>query len=168
MVLYDVPMANPEHVAILSSDVRTWNEWRLEYPNVTPDLSGANLMRKKLSGAALDYADLSNADLDGADLVDGQPAYKLNITQKSGDVKHVWVDAKSFLDVKMDGFPRRMDGKLHNVYVYQRDFRKVEGVMIPFVQETAVDGYSDTHKLVIEKAAVNPHLDDGLFGKPHA
>jgi hypothetical protein len=101
--------------------------------------------------------------------VDGQPAYKLKVTQKNGDAKHVWVDAKSFLDVKIDGFPRHMDGKMHSVYVYQRDFHKLDGgVMIPFVQETAVDGYADKHKLVIEKAAVNPRLDDGLFAKPHA
>lgn len=111
----------------------------------------------------------AKVDLDGAELVDGQPAYRLKVTQKNGDVKHVWVDAKTFLDVKIDGFPRRMDGNMHNVYVYQRDFRKLEGgVMIPFVQETAVDGYSDKHKLVIEKAAVNPRLDDGLFAKPRA
>ena len=111
----------------------------------------------------------AKVDLDGAEVVDGQPAYRLKVTQKNGDVKHVWVDAKTFLDVKIDGFPRRMDGKVHNVYVYQRDFRKVEGgVMIPFVQETSVDGYSDKHKLMIEKATVNPRLDDTLFAKPHA
>lgn len=111
----------------------------------------------------------AKVDLDGSEVVDGQPAYRLKVTQKNGDVKRVWVDAKTFLDVKIDGFPRRMDGKVHNVYVYQRDFRKVEGgVMIPFVQETAVDGYSDKHKLMIEKATVNPRLDDALFAKPHA
>jgi hypothetical protein len=111
----------------------------------------------------------AKVDLDGTELVDRQPAYRLKVTQKNGEVKHVWVDAKTFLDVKIDGFPRRMDGKMHNVYVYQRDFRKVEGgVMIPFVQETAVDGYSDKHKLMIEKATVNPRLDEALFAKPHA
>ncbi|MDB6008795.1 MAG: putative signal peptide protein [Gammaproteobacteria bacterium] len=111
----------------------------------------------------------AKVDLDGSEVVDGQPAYRLKVIQKNGDVRHVWVDAKTFLDVKIDGFPRRMDGKVHNVYVYQRDFRKVEGgVMIPFVQETAVDGYSDKHKLMIEKATVNPRLDDALFAKPHA
>jgi hypothetical protein len=111
----------------------------------------------------------AKVDLEGSELVDGQPAYKLKVTQKNGDVKHVWVDAKTFLDVKIDGFPRRLDGKMRDVYVYQRDFRKVDGgVMIPFVQETMVDGYSDKHKLVIEKAAVNPHLDDTLFARPHA
>jgi hypothetical protein len=110
----------------------------------------------------------AKVDLDGTEVVDGQPAYRLKVLQKNGDVRHVWVDAKTFLDVKIDGFPRRMDGKMHNVYVYQRDFRKVEGgVMIPFVQETAVEGYSDKHRLMIEKATVNPRLDDALFAKPH-
>lgn len=118
-----------------------------------------------LIGAAANGA---KVDLDGADLVDGQPAYRLKVTRKNGDVKHVWVDAKSFLDVKMDGFPRRMDGKIKSVYVYQRDFRNVQGVMIPFEQETAVDGFPDTHKMTIEKAQVNPHLDEALFTKPHA
>jgi hypothetical protein len=40
--------------------------------------------------------------------------------------------------------------------------------MIPFVMETAVEGYAGTHKLQIEKAAINPKLDDALFSKPHA
>ena len=107
-------------------------------------------------------------DLDGAELVDGRPAYKLKVTQKNGDAKHVWIDAKSFLDVKMDGYPHRMDGKMRSVYVYQRDFRSVQGVMIPFELETVVDGAPDTHKMIIEKASVNPQLDDALFAKPKA
>lgn len=135
----------------------------------TQDEAKSEASRDDLDGPLIGSAAKgAKVDLDGADLVEGQPAYKLKVTQKNGEVKHVWVDAKTFLDVKMEGFPRRMDGKLHNVYVYQRDFRKIDGVMIPFVQETAVDGYSDTHKMVIEKAAVNPRLEDGLFAKPHA
>ena len=118
-----------------------------------------------LIGAAAKGARL---DIAGAELVEGQPAYKLKVTQKNGNTREVWIDAKTFLDVKMDGFPRRMDGKERKVYVYQRDFRSVQGVMIPFVMETAVDGYPDTHKMTVEKAAVNPPLDESLFTKPHA
>jgi len=118
-----------------------------------------------LIGAAAKGA---KVEMDGSDLVDGQPAYRLKVTHKDGVVKRVWIDAKTFLDVKLDGFPRRMDGKVHNVYVYQRDFRSVQGLMIPFQLETAVEGYADTHKMTIEKAAVNPPLDDSLFAKPHA
>lgn len=117
-----------------------------------------------LMGAAAKGA---KVEMDGAELIDGQPAYKLKITQKNGEWKHVWIDAKSFLDVKVDGFPRHMDGRMHDVYVFQRDFRKVDGVMIPFIMETTVSGYSDTHKMTIEKAAINPRLDDTLFAKPH-
>jgi hypothetical protein len=39
---------------------------------------------------------------------------------------------------------------------------------VPFVLETVVDGYPDAHKMVIEKVALNPKLDDALFTKPTA
>ena len=50
----------------------------------------------------------------------------------------------------------------------QRDFRLVQGVMIPFVVETAVEGYRETHKMLIEKVTLNQKLDDAVFGKPAA
>jgi hypothetical protein len=125
--------------------------------------------RADLDGPLIDYTTKgTKVALEGAETVEGQPAYRLKVTLKNGTVQHVWIDAKNFLDIKVDGVARRMDGKMHNVYVYQRDFRQVEGVLIPFVLETAVDGYADTHKMVIEKATVNPKLDDTLFAKPHA
>jgi hypothetical protein len=62
-----------------------------------------------------------------------------------------------------------MDGKMRPVYVYQRDFRPVPGgVILPFVLETAVDGYADTHKVRIEVGAVNPKFENALFTKPGA
>ncbi len=98
--------------------------------------------------------------------VEGRDAYKLELTHGNGEVQHVWIDAKSFLDVKIEGTPRRMDGKMRTVWVTQRDFRKVQGLMVPFVLETAVDGYADTHKMILEKVALNPQLDDARFAKP--
>ena len=120
-----------------------------------------------IGGYLVDYAAKgSKVDLEGTEKVEGHDAYKLKVTTKTGSVKYVWVDTQSFLDVKVSGEPRRMDGKMHNVYVYQRDFRAVQGVKVPFVLETAVDGYRDTHKTVLETVAVNPKLDDSLFTKP--
>jgi len=135
----------------------------------TADEAKTEASRDDLDGPLIDYAAKgTKVEADGVELVEGQPAYKLKLTPKSGAVKHVWIDAKTFLDVKMDGFPKHMDGKMHPVYVYQRDFRSVQGVMIPFVVETAIDGYAETHKLLVEKAAINPQFDDSLFAKPHA
>lgn len=122
-----------------------------------------------LEGPLVDYvAKGTRVELENVEPVDGHDAYKLKLTLKSGRVQHLWIDTQSFLDVKVDGLPRRMDGKMHDVWIYQRDFRKVDGLMMPFVLETAVDGYPGTHKMLIEKVAVNPKLDDARFVKPHA
>jgi outer membrane lipoprotein-sorting protein len=131
--------------------------------------ASAEAARGDLDGPLIDYAAKgTKVDLEGADLVEKQPAYRLKVTPKVGSVKHIWIDAKTFLDVKVEGLPQRMDGKMHAVYVYQRDFRTVQGVLIPFVLETQVDGYPDTRKTLVEKAAVNPPLDAAAFSKPHA
>ncbi len=122
-----------------------------------------------LDGPLVDYAAKgTKVELEGVDPVEGHDAYKLKLTTKSGNVQHIWIDAQSFLDVKVEGVPRRMDGRMRNVWIYQRDFRSVQGLMIPFVLETAVEGYQETHKMIIEKVAVNPKLDDALFAKPGA
>jgi hypothetical protein len=122
-----------------------------------------------LDGPLVDYAAKgTKIALEGMEPVEGHNAYKLTLTLKSGDVQHVWIDAQSFLDVKIEGIPRRLDGKLHKVWISQRDFRLVQGVMIPFVVETAVEGYQETHKMLIEKVTLNQKLDDAVFGKPAA
>jgi outer membrane lipoprotein-sorting protein len=120
-----------------------------------------------LDGPLVDYAAKgTKVELEAIEPVEGQNAYKLKLTNKNGDVQHIWIDAESFLDVKVEGAPHRMDGRMRTVWIYQRDFRSVQGVMVPFALETAVDGYKETHKMVIEKVEVNPKLDDALFVKP--
>ena len=120
-----------------------------------------------LDGPLLDAtAEGTRVDVEGVEAVEGHDAYKLKLTTKAGSVQHVWIDAQSFLDVKVEGAQRQMDGRMHNVWVYQRDFRPVQGVLVPFVLETVVDGYRDTHKIVIEKVAVNPKLPADSFSRP--
>jgi outer membrane lipoprotein-sorting protein len=123
--------------------------------------------KPELDGPLVDYAAKgTKVELAGVEPVEGSPAYKLKVTAKNGVVQNIWIDAKSFLDVKVEGSPRRMDGRMRTVWVYQRDFRDVQGVKIPFVLETAVDGYRETHKITLTKVTVNPKLDDALFTKP--
>jgi len=120
-----------------------------------------------LDGYLVDYAlKGTKVDFEGVEPVEGRDAYKLKLTERSGNVVHVWIDKESFLDVKVEGAPRRMDGRMRTVWTYQRDFRPVQGLMIPYVLETAVDGFKETHKTIIEKVEVNPKLDDALFTKP--
>ncbi len=107
----------------------------------------------------------TKVELAGVEPVEGHAAYKLKLTMKNGETQTIWIDAQSFLDVKVEGTPRRMDGKMHKVFVIQRDFRPVQGLKIPFVCETAVEGYPQTHALTLKTVVVNPTLDDARFTK---
>jgi hypothetical protein len=62
-------MANPEHLEILKRGMKAWDEWRLEYKDVQPDLSGAFLGSANLSHISLNGANLGGANLGGADLI---------------------------------------------------------------------------------------------------
>jgi hypothetical protein len=123
--------------------------------------------RETLDGPLADYAAKgTRVDLDGVEAVEGKPAYKLKLTHKDGSIQHVWVDARSFLDVKVEGNPRHMDGRMHATYVYQSDFRTVQGLVVPFVMQTVVDGYPDRHGMYLDKVTVNPQLAASTFSKP--
>lgn len=135
----------------------------------TSDELKAEAQKSDLDGPLVDYKEKgTKIDSAGMERVEGHDAYKLKLTSKNGDVRYVWIDAKSFLDVKLSGTPRRMDGRMHNVYIYQRDFRDVQGVLVPYVLETGVEGYRETHKMELETVAVNPKLADSLFTRPQS
>jgi len=132
----------------------------------------------ELDGYLIDYAAKgTRVELDGNEKVEGRDTYKLKVTLKSGEVIHVWVDAQTFLEAKVEGQPRRLDGTYHPVEVYYRDYRPVSGLQIPFLLETRVlpvgktaVGMGETpvppERIVIEKVVVNAKLDDALFSKP--
>ena len=120
-----------------------------------------------LDGQLLDYAAKgTQVEVEGVEPIDGHDAYKLKLTLKNKHVVHEWIDAQSFLEVKIDGTPRRLDGKEHAVEVFMRDYRPVNGLQIPHLLETTVQGVDRTEKILIEKVVVNPRLDESRFAKP--
>ena len=149
------------------------NGWKLrpflnrhEVEPFTADELKAAAMQSDLDGSLVDYAAKGTmVALEGTDKVDGNDAYRLKLTFKNGSVQHLWIDAKTFLEAKMEGTPRRLDGKSHTVEVYYRDFRPVSGLMMPFVLETKVQGVKQTEKILVEKATVNLAVEDSRFAK---
>jgi hypothetical protein len=120
-----------------------------------------------LDGPLIDHeAKGIKVELEGIEAVEGHDAYKLKLTLMNGSVRHDWIDSHSFLEVKLQGLPRVMDGRPRSVDTYYRDYRSVNGLMVAYVLETAVQGVAGTHKMTIDKVNVNPALDDGLFAKP--
>lgn len=135
-------------------DVEPYSADELEAASMEPDLDGF-LVDCAAKGIQV--------TLEGVEKVEGRDAYKLKLTMKSGQVRHLWVDAESFLDVKVEGTPKRMDGKMRAVEVYYRDYRSVNGLVLPYVLETTVQGVKKSHKMIIESVVVNPKLDNSLF-----
>jgi hypothetical protein len=140
---------------------------RNEVETYTPAEAKSAAAEQDLDGPLVDYAAKgTQIALMGTDPVDGHPAYKLRLTLKNGEKRNLWIDAGSFLELKMDGEPRKLDGKLHNVAVYFRDYKTEHGLTMPRVQETAVDGVKETYKMTISRVAVGEPMDDSLFQKP--
>ena len=59
-----------------------------------------------------------------------------------------------------------IDGKMQPMWTYMRDYKKIDGLMIPFTTETVVQGIAASHKIILESVSINPALDDGRFSKP--
>ena len=139
---------------------------RHEVEPFTPEELREASMQTELDGLLIDYAAKdSRVELEGTEPVEGRDAYKLKVTLDDGQVRHVWVDAKTWLDVKVDG-SRRMDGKPRPVWTYLRDYRPVDGLMIPHVLETTAEGVKGSEKILVEKVTVNPPLADSRFARP--
>ena len=120
----------------------------------------------ELDGPLVDYAAKgTKIEAMGTEQVDGREAYKLKLTLKDGTVMRVWVDAQTFLDVRL-GTTRKVGGKPRGVSTYLRDFRKVNGVMLPFQLETRLDGVAKGDLMDIQQVSVNPTLADSRFAKP--
>jgi outer membrane lipoprotein-sorting protein len=150
---------------------------RVVEPYTTDEMKVAS-MQADLDGPLVDYAAKGTViSLDGMEKVENRDTYKVKLTLKNRQAIHVWIDAQTFLEAKIEGQPRRLDGVDHPVEVYFRDFRLVNGLQIPFVLETRVLPVGKTalglrdppvppEKVIIEKAEVNPKLDESRFAKP--
>jgi hypothetical protein len=120
----------------------------------------------ELDGPLIDYAAKGNkVELVGSEQFEGREAFKLKVTTAAGTERTVLVDAESSLEVRVDG-TRRLDGKEHRVWTTLRDYKPVDGLLIPHTLETTVEGVAGSEKILVEKISVNPEVADARFSKP--
>lgn len=132
----------------------------------TSDEAKAAAAWQELDGPLVDYVKKgTKVELQGTESVEDHRAYKLKLTMKNGEKRHVWVDAASFLELKIDGEPRKLDGKLHNVAIYYRDYKTEKGLTLAHVLDTVVEGDKQHHKMFIDQVKVNQPMEDILFSK---
>ena len=119
-----------------------------------------------LDGPLVDFrAKGHQVELLGHEEVEGRDTLKLAVTLATGTTRHLYLDAETFLEVKVDG-TRRGGGKDRPMETFFRDYRPVEGLLIPHTLESRLEGAPSSHKLVIESVELNPELPDALFTPP--
>lgn len=123
-------------------------------------------LQAELDGPLMDHSAKGNkVELAGTEKVEGRDTYKLKVTTPSGQIRQVWIDAKTFLDARVDG-TRLMDGKPRQVYTYYRDYKSVDGLMIPHTLETVVEGVNGSEKILVDHVSLNTEVADARFSKP--
>lgn len=104
-------------------------------------------------------------ELVGKEAVEGTDAYKLKITLKSGDVRYVYLDAESYMEIKSEG-KRTVRGTEVEGESTMGDFKEVGGIMFPHAIEGGMKGNPQRQKITIDKIEVNVPIDDARFKMP--
>jgi outer membrane lipoprotein-sorting protein len=113
-----------------------------------------------------DVAKDGSVELSGADVIEGRKAYVLTVRLKTGATHRIWVDAETFLEVKYSRDFRTASGQPATASVTYRNYQTFQGLQIPLTIEGSAAKDKAANKIVIERVALNPQLDERMFGKP--
>jgi outer membrane lipoprotein-sorting protein len=117
-------------------------------------------------GPLVDYESKGHQlELLGQEDLDSGPAYKLKLTQSSGDVTVVYIDAESFLEVRNDA-KRTMQEMELDIQLTFEDFREVDGLVMPHKWDQVVVGAPVGQTMVFDNTEFNIDLPDDRFAMP--
>jgi outer membrane lipoprotein-sorting protein len=117
------------------------------------------------SGALAGYRKLgATLELQGKEDVEGSAAYKVKVTRKTGEPQYWYIDAASFLPLKMRTKVNQM-GQDVEVESVPGNFKKVNGVLMSYTSDQRVGGRSMMN-FTLETIEANTPLDDALFKMP--
>ena len=100
----------------------------------------------------------------GKEEFEGAEVYKVRLIQKSGAESLHLLDVHSGRELKII-IKARQEGKEVIYETIERDFRKVDWLLLPFTTESLVNGIL-VRKMVIENVDLDPEIDDCLFQLP--
>lgn len=112
-------------------------------------------------GPLVDYREKGlSIELVGVETLGTAKVHHLKVMTKKGLIQHYYLDEKTALEVKvtMEMEPTTMEQEFS-------DYREVEGIKIPFVVRTFMNGVKQG-ELRLEKVEFNLKLDDAMFKMP--
>jgi len=136
-----------------------------------PDLMSQDDMKSLVVDADIDgplvgYKEKGHkAELVGHDSMEGTDCYKVKLSMKNGDVRYYYLDADSFLELKIE-IQTTIHGALQESEMYFGDYEQVNGIYYPFAVEQAQKGSPSRQQFSVQKIEQNVNLDDALFAMP--
>ncbi len=120
-----------------------------------------------IDGPLIDYASKGNKiSLAGIEEVEGRKNYRISVVLPSGERNDVWIDAQTFLDTKYDRTTYNEKGVPGRVTVFYREYKAIKGLQIPAILEIGAGSARMPDKMIIEKVAINPPIEDKEFSRP--
>src|SRR5262249_11841599 len=95
---------------------------------------------------------------------EGSPVYKLKVTLKSGDVRYIYIDAATNLELKTTS-KRKTGGNEIEVDSFAGNYKSVNGVMLAFSIENK-SGATVISQITIDKYELDAPIDDAIFKMP--
>ncbi len=136
-----------------------------------PDLISADdrkylLEAADIEGQLIDYKNKDHqAEYVGHDSVEGTDCYKIKLTLASGDVRYYYIDADTFLELKIED-EVKVRGTVRYTETYYGDYEKVDGMFFPMAIEMGGKGETERAKMTVDKIDVNQPIPDARFAMP--
>jgi len=131
-----------------------------------PDESKMIEEQADFDGPLMDYkAKGHTIEFVGKEQVEGADAYKLKVTLKGGSVRYIYLDAETYLEIKVES-KRNVRGTEMETESYISDYKDVDGLMMAHAMESGAKGSPQRQKMVIEKVELNPEAPDSIFAMP--
>jgi outer membrane lipoprotein-sorting protein len=118
-----------------------------------------------IDGSLVNYKEKGiTIELVGKEKFNAKDVYNLKITLKEGQVRNLYLDARSFLETKEAGSYEEAGKKIDFVNIF-KDYRPVQGVLFPFLVE-AKTGDEESQNTYLKKIELNVPVPDSIFTMP--
>lgn len=147
-----------------------WQSFSSQKKGPSPAPSDLALELKEeadMDGPLIHYREKGiTAELVGREKLDGKDVYNLKITLKEGQVRNVYLDARTCLEVKETGSFHERGKKVDFVTLF-KNYRPVQGVLFPYIVEQTT-GDEEAQVTRLQKLEINVPIADSVFTMPSA
>lgn len=123
------------------------------------------LLESDFDGVLVDFKKKGHqVEYAGREEMEGTEVHKFKVVLKTGQTWFCYLDTEHSLELKRT-VRINMGTAEYDVDIFYSDFKEVDGLIVPFVQETKMGGYTIA-QVVFDTIKTNMKVDDTIFRRP--